>query len=114
LGETAKAKLGVKIRSAREEKGLSLQQLGELVGLSGQQLRRIEKGTADVTAVVLARIARATGRDLRFFLDHVRTVEEQAHRLWNDHKLDRRLRGSRDADFKAKREILEAMELWEE
>lgn len=111
--KTAKA-LGSKIRSAREKKGLSLQQLGELVGLSDQQIRRIERGTADVGAVTLARIARGTDKPLEFFLGDIRTVEEQANYLWKRHKVNAKLPGSQDADFKAKKAILESMGLWEE
>ena len=106
--------IGEKIRSAREQKGLSVQQLGDLVGLSDQQIRRIEHGGSDITAITLARIAKATGQDVRGFLSKIPTIQEQAEFLWKRHKLGRQLPGSKDADFKAKKTILESMGLWEE
>lgn len=105
--------LGTKVRVARESKKLSIQQLGDLVGLSDQQIRRIEQGKSEVGAVTLARIAKATNKTLDSFLGDVLTVQEQADQLWKRHKLDQKLPGSREADFKAKKAILESMGLWE-
>ena len=84
------------------------------MGLSHQQIRRIERGESDVSAVVLARIAQATSKKLQFFLGDIRTIEEQANYLWKRHKLNEKLPGSRDAEFKAKKAILKSMGLWEE
>ncbi len=106
--------LGAKIKSAREKKKLSLQQLADLVGLSDQQIRRIERGYSDVNAITLARIAKVIGKDVGRLLSDVLTVQEQAEYLWELHKLGKKLPGSQDADFKAKKAILESMGLWEE
>jgi len=106
--------LGAKIKSAREKKGLSLQQLADLVGLSDQQIRRIERGDSDVNAITLARIAKVIQEDVGRLLSDVLTVQEQAEYLWELHKLGKKLPGSKDADFKAKQAILKSMDLWEE
>ncbi len=106
--------LGAKIKSAREKKQLSLQRLADLVGLSDQQIRRIERGDSDVSAITLARIAKVIQEDVGRLLSDVLTVQEQAEYLWELHKLGEKLPGSQDADFKAKKAILESMGLWEE
>ncbi|MDA2934739.1 helix-turn-helix transcriptional regulator [Acidobacteria bacterium AH-259-D05] len=106
--------LGLKIKAAREERNLSRQELGDLVGLSGQQINRIERGDSDVNAITLARIAKVTDQDVGRLLSEILTIQEQAEFLWEHHKLGKKLPGSQEADFKAKKEILESMGLWEE
>ncbi len=106
--------LGEKVQKAREAKGVSPQQLGDAVGLSSQQIRRIESGRSEATAVVLGRIARVLGTSANKLLDHVRTIEELANGLWEEHDLSAKLEGSQEADFLAKKAILESMGLWEE
>ncbi len=107
-------RLGQKIRQAREAADFSTQQLGDAVGLSGQQIRRIEAGSSEPTAVVLGRIARSLGKSADGLLDHVRTIKELADSLWKQHDLAGKLQGSEQADFLAKQAILESMGLWEE
>lgn len=106
--------LGEKVRRAREAKGLSTQHLADTVGLSSQQIRRIESGQSEATAIVLGRIARTLGTYVDELLDHVRTVEEIADSLWEEHDLAAKLEGSQEADFLAKKAILTSMGLWQE
>ena len=106
--------LGEKIRAAREAEGLSTQDLADAVGLSSQQVRRIEAGQSEATAIVLGRVGRCLGQPPNELLDHVLTIEEIAERLWEQHSLASKLEGSEAADFLAKKAILESMGLWEE
>ena len=106
--------LGAKIKEIRENKGLNRKQLGKLAGLSDQQIRRIEQGTSDVSAIVLARIAQALEKDIGWFVDHVKTIRDRADELWDKHGLSKKVAGSRQADFIARREILRTLGLWEE
>lgn len=106
--------LAHKIKDARAEKHLSLAALGDLIGLSDQQVTRIEKAKSEVSPIILARIAKATGKNIEWFLEHVQTVEDRANILWQKHGLAKKLAGTKTADFRAKRKILEAMGLWEE
>jgi transcriptional regulator with XRE-family HTH domain len=107
-------KLGQKIRKAREDRKLTTLELGERSDMSAQQVRRIEAGETDASAVKIARIARALDAALGDLLSHIQSTEERANELWEKNKLSERLAGSRAADFKAKKAILEAMGLWEE
>ena len=104
--------LGRKTKQAREAKNLSALELGRQIGISGQQIRRIEAGRAQVSAIVLGQIARKLGVSADVLLDHVRTVEEYASDLWEKHGLAKRIAGSRPVDFLAKKAILESMGLW--
>jgi transcriptional regulator with XRE-family HTH domain len=93
---------------------VSIQELADAVGLSSQQIRRIEAGTSEPTAVVLGRIARTLGSPVGGLLEHVRTIEEIAETLWAQHALSAKLEGSEQADYLAKKSILESMKLWED
>jgi transcriptional regulator with XRE-family HTH domain len=106
--------LAEKIKKARTEIGLSLPALGDLIGLSDQQLARIEQKKSDINPILLARIAKATGKDIGNFLDHVLTIEERTNLIWQKRGLAKKLAGTKTADFRAKKKILEAMGLWEE
>ncbi len=106
--------LGEKVEGARIAAGLSIRQLADLVGLSSQQVRRIEAGRSEATAIVLGRVVRALGVSADELLDHVRTLEETADALWQEYELDSKLKGSDDADFLAKKAILESMGFWVE
>jgi transcriptional regulator with XRE-family HTH domain len=112
--EKATAELGERVRKARANAGLSTQELAEKVGVTSQHVRRIEAGGVQATAIVIARIARALDIPVNHLLDHVRSIEEVANELWAQHGMAKRLAGSRQADFKAKRAILESMGLWAE
>jgi Zn-dependent peptidase ImmA (M78 family)/transcriptional regulator with XRE-family HTH domain len=62
--------LGRRIRAAREDCGLTQEQLGEAVGLSRVTITQIEAGARAVSSLELDRLAFAVGRDIRaFFTD---------------------------------------------
>lgn len=52
---------GKKMRDAREKKGLTTVQLGELIGVSQAMITRIETGTKEPSIVLLKAIAAALG-----------------------------------------------------
>lgn len=104
--------LGRRIRKAREGRSFQVRRVADLAGVSTQQIRRIEAGQAEASAVTIARIARALGSSCDEFLDHVKTVEEIVEERWAENGLPERLAGSADADFMARRVILESMGLW--
>jgi len=59
-------RLGSDLRSARVAAGLSLRNVGEVAGISGSQISRIERGLASATSVAqLARIGAVVGLDVR-------------------------------------------------
>ena len=50
---------GEKIRALRESRGMSQEQLAELVGVSKNSISRYETGTADMKSSVLFEISKA-------------------------------------------------------
>jgi transcriptional regulator with XRE-family HTH domain len=63
----ADKKLGEKIRTRRTAAGISQSELGEVLGVTFQQVQKYEKGVNRVSAVRLERIARALGESISYF-----------------------------------------------
>ena len=62
--------IAARIKRARKARGLSHDRLGEACGgVTRQHLIKLEKGRHRPTLDMLDRIAAATGRDVRWFLD---------------------------------------------
>ena len=61
--------MGERIRFAREEKGMSLEQLEILTGIKAKNLENIELGRYDASIDVLSNIGEALGCHLDFVLD---------------------------------------------
>jgi len=59
LDQELDAEIGRKLRARRRERGLTLQELAAISGLTVQQIQRSEAGAARVTVVVLLRLADA-------------------------------------------------------
>jgi transcriptional regulator with XRE-family HTH domain len=60
--------LGVKIRKFRELAGLSQTRLGELLGVSYQQVQKYERGASRMSVETLLRLARALNQPYGAFL----------------------------------------------
>ena len=61
--------IGSKIYTLRLGSGLSRQQLGEMIGVTHQQLQKYEKGLNAITSGRLALIANALGEKVEFFYE---------------------------------------------
>jgi transcriptional regulator with XRE-family HTH domain len=61
--------LGKKLRTAREQAGLSQQWLAEKLGITFQQIQKYEKGTNRIAASRLVSIAQALEQPVGYFLD---------------------------------------------
>jgi len=61
--------IAARIRRARRETGLTLDKLAEAARTSRHHLIRLEKGQHRPRPEMLTKIAEATGRDLKWFLD---------------------------------------------
>lgn len=61
--------VGARVRQAREEAGLEQAELAARLGISPQQMNRIEQGRSGTVLPTLDRIARITGKPLAFFVD---------------------------------------------
>lgn len=53
--------IGEKIRSLREEKRLSQEEIGNILGISRQRMGRIENGESDISYKMICRIADILG-----------------------------------------------------
>ena len=102
------------ISTAREAKGVSLQLLADAAGLSLHQVRRVERGTAVTNAVALVKIAKLLELDLDELFSEVVPDTQRVDELWKHARMADRIAGSRPADFRAKKAILEAMNLWDQ
>jgi transcriptional regulator with XRE-family HTH domain len=67
LTKESRVRIGLRIRQARKQAGLSHDRLGDLVGTSRQHLIKLEKGKHAPREDMLQRIADATGKTLAFF-----------------------------------------------
>jgi quercetin dioxygenase-like cupin family protein len=62
--------LGGRLRALRAEQGITLAQLGQMVGLSPSYLSQIERDKASPSLVTLSSIAETLGVELRSFFEH--------------------------------------------
>lgn len=83
--------LGRRLRSLREARGLTQQQLGEVADLSFKYLGAIERGEENPSLKILAKLATALGVELRdlFEFEHEDTSPAQLKK-----KLDRLLKAA--------------------
>ncbi len=63
--------IGDKIYNLRLGKGLSRQQLAEVIGVTHQQLQKYEKGTNRISVGRLVLIAKALGKNVHYFYDGI-------------------------------------------
>ena len=67
--ETYSTAIGEKIRSLRKRLGISQEQLGEIAGVSYQQIQKYENGTDRVSANRLKKIADALNIPINYFFE---------------------------------------------
>ncbi len=78
--------IGYKIKQRREELNISQEKLGEMVGVTYQQIQKYEKGTNKVSAERLFKIAEALKVSVRFFFEGVEeflVAEKREDGLYN-------------------------------
>jgi transcriptional regulator with XRE-family HTH domain len=83
--------LGKKIRLRRVEQGMSQQELGEVLGVSFQQVQKYEKGVNRVGAARLQTIATALGVPVTYFYDGDKGTREVESLLFLDSNFSLRL-----------------------
>lgn len=62
------AKIGHRIKAARAEKGLSQEELGEIIGCSNNHMSHVEVGQTKVSLTMLMKLSVALEKDFDFFL----------------------------------------------
>ena len=68
---SARRRLGVRVRSSREERGLTQQSLADVIGIDRTYLSGIENGRRNVSFENLVRLARGLGIPLSELVDGV-------------------------------------------
>jgi transcriptional regulator with XRE-family HTH domain len=69
--------IGEKIYSLRLAKGLSRQQLSEVIGVTHQQLQKYEKGSNRISVGRLVLIAKALEKDIIYFYEGLESKESE-------------------------------------
>jgi transcriptional regulator with XRE-family HTH domain len=77
----ADKKLGEKIRTRRTAAGMSQSELGEVLGVSFQQVQKYEKGVNRVSAVRLEQIAGALDESISYFQTDGHAVSKAGQEL---------------------------------
>ena len=70
-------RIAARLRAARIERRLTMNQVASHIGFSYQQLQKYEKGTNRITAALLTRLARHYGRPIDWFYDDQAAVIDQ-------------------------------------
>lgn len=63
-------RLGKRIRTIRQQRGLTLDGLAELAGVNGKHLGKCERGQANITLEFLTKVADALGLEPDAFFDN--------------------------------------------
>jgi len=69
--------VGDKIYSLRLAKGLSRQQLSEVIGVTHQQLQKYEKGVNRISVGRLVLIAKALGKNINYFYEGIESNDTE-------------------------------------
>jgi len=64
-----KYKIGLKIKSARQEKGWTLERLGEKLGLSKSSVHQVEVGKSSYSYLTLKKFAEALDKPIKYFIE---------------------------------------------
>ena len=70
--------IGSRVRMRRISIGMSQEKLGDMLGLTFQQVQKYEKGTNRISVGRLVDIARILGVDIHFFFDGVKSGKADA------------------------------------
>jgi transcriptional regulator with XRE-family HTH domain len=68
LGRSLDERIGSEIRALRRKRGLTINELAEISGLTGQQVQRSEVGVARISVFVLVRLAAALSVPVTHFI----------------------------------------------
>lgn len=70
--------IGSRVRMRRISIGMSQEKLGDMLGLTFQQVQKYEKGTNRISVARLVDIAKILGVDIHFFFDGVKSAKADA------------------------------------
>ena len=81
------AQVGSYIKQARRMKGITQEQLAEMLGVSIGYVSQVERGVTKISLDLLASVASHLGQDITYFLDGV----SMAHKNYLDSSIQRNL-----------------------
>jgi transcriptional regulator with XRE-family HTH domain len=67
--------VGSRVRMRRISIGMSQEKLGDMLGLTFQQVQKYEKGTNRISVARLVDIAKILGVDIHFFFDGIKSIK---------------------------------------
>ena len=70
--------IGSRVRMRRISIGMSQEKLGDMLGLTFQQVQKYEKGTNRISVGRLVDIAKILGVDIHFFFDGIKSAKTDA------------------------------------
>jgi transcriptional regulator with XRE-family HTH domain len=68
--------IGRNIKELREERGLSLRQLSEIIGVSPSHIQKIETNQITPSITVMLKIAQGVGKDIGYFLGEDKSPQD--------------------------------------
>ena len=95
-----KQHIGLRVKSARREKGLTQEDLADRIGKAVATLSNIERGEALTGLETLALIAQVTGKPMVFFFEGIEDTRSVSRkRLEAEEELRLQAKGLRDSDL---------------
>ena len=70
--------IGSRVRMRRVSIGMSQEKLGDMLGLTFQQVQKYEKGTNRISVGRLVDIAKILGVDIHFFFNGIKSIKADA------------------------------------
>ena len=105
--------LADKMKQSRIDGNYTQEEYADLMGISVQQVRRLERGENQPMLIPIARLAKAIGVGIEYFTGHIESVEEQTERLWKEYEGTLSFSGKEETpNWKEKKRLLKQMNLW--
>ncbi|MFC7292415.1 helix-turn-helix domain-containing protein [Hirschia litorea] len=98
LPNTIDKHVGRRVRWRRRELNFSQEKLGELLGLTFQQIQKYEKGVNRISAGRLFEMSRVLDTTITYFFMGVEEMDEAMNRTFAENDKDQALTGLIDAD----------------
>ncbi|WP_230531738.1 helix-turn-helix domain-containing protein [Microvirga roseola] len=70
--------IGSRVRMRRISIGMSQEKLGDMLGLTFQQVQKYEKGTNRISVARLVDIAKILGVDIHFFFNGIKSIKPES------------------------------------
>ena len=100
MNKSFSQKLGERLKKVRESLGLTLNEVSDKIGFNNYQtLSSIEDGSREVKAHELAALAKVYLKDINYFLDEDKLVEEKVLIYWREAISDDKIKNLKEQEF---------------